>query len=110
MQEGNNISNEVRFLILTIIENDGNIEELRTIGYNYQQITNLIKEEVKIGNATFVDNNLQLTDVGREVKKQLSEKLEYVGIEKLISPKISSFIEDHNEDVFFIPSEKELPD
>lgn len=110
MVEKNNISNEVRFLILTIIQNDGNIEELRSIGYNYQQITNLIKNEVNDGYATFIDNNLKLTDTGEELKKELSKKLEYVGVGKLISPKISSFIETQNEEIFFIPSEKELPD
>ncbi|TDS14233.1 hypothetical protein DFQ03_2310 [Maribacter caenipelagi] len=103
------ISNQVRFLLLTIIENDGDIDEFRRLGYSYFQIKDFIKGEIKNGNAEFADSILGLTEQGLEVRNKLSEELNYKHSGKVVSPKLSSKIQEiFNSDTIFIPSENEL--
>lgn len=109
MSESNKIPIEIKHLLLTIIDNDGDINDLNKIGYDYLKIKNLIKEEIEAGNATFDNNNLRLTQAGIEYRKKLSKTLNYDKIEEIISPKISGKIDDFDlKQKLFIPSENEI--
>ncbi|WP_340073716.1 hypothetical protein [Leptobacterium sp. I13] len=109
MSESNNLSVEIKHLLLTIIGNDGNIDDLNKIGYDYLKIKSLIKNEIEIGNAQFENDELKLTEKGDELKKELGKQLNYDGFEEIVLPKISSKIDEliaNNK--IFIPSEDEL--
>lgn len=109
MSESNNLSVEVKHLLLTIIGNDGNIDDLNKIGYDYLKIKILIKNEIERGNAQFENNELKLTKNGDELRKELGKKLNYDGFEEIVLPKLSSKIDELIlENKLFIPSEDEL--
>lgn len=109
MSESNNLPVEVKHLLLTIIGNDGNIDDLNKIGYDYLKIKILIKNEIKIGNAQFENNELKLTEKGDELRKELGKQLNYDGFEEIVLPKLSSKIDElFLESKLFIPSEDEL--
>ena len=104
-----NLPLEVKHLLLTVINNDGDIDDLNKIGYDYLKIKNLIKEEIENGNAIFENSELKLTEKGIKFKSELAKKLNYQGVEEVISPKLSSKIEDlFLQSELFIPSEDEL--
>lgn len=104
------LSDKARYLLLTILENDGNVESIRKLGYDYSQITTLIKKEIELDNIVFNNGKVDITEKGLSLKSYLAKKLNYSNLETLISPQISDIIEEPAEDYFFIPSEKELPD
>ncbi len=103
------IPNETRFLLLTIIDNDGDIDDLKKNGYSYFQITSFIKNEIQLGNAHFSNNILTLTEKGLQIKNELVEKLDYQNSNKVVAPKLSGIIKTKiRDDSIFIPSENEL--
>ena len=104
------MDDRVKYLLLLILENNGNIEQLVELGYSYTQVSELIKEEISLGNAIFSENKIVITDKGVVLKDELSKRLEYSKLENLISPLLSAFIKDNKDESFFIPSLDELPD
>ena len=109
MSDSNNLPIEIKHLLLTVIDNDGNIDDLNKIGFDYLKIKTLIKEEIEIGNAQFDDNQLKLTEKGNKLRDNLGKKLNYVGLEEIVLPKLSSKIDElFLLDTLFIPSEEEL--
>jgi len=104
------LTDKARYLFLIILENDGNIESIRELGYDYSQITELIKKEIELENIIFNGGKIIITEKGILLKNSLAKKLNYTTLESLISPKLSDLIEISNDNQFFIPSEDELPD
>jgi hypothetical protein len=109
MREPINIPLEIKHLLLTIIGNDGNIDDLNKIGYDYLKIKTLIKNEIENGNAQFDNNELKLTVKGNILKGKLGKQLNYEGVEEIVLPKMSSKIDEiFLKNKIFIPSENEL--
>lgn len=104
------LTDKAKYLLLVILENDGNIESLKDLGYDYVQITDLIKNEISLKNIVFTNGKISITEQGLKMKDILAKKLNYNNLESLISPQLSSIIEQPSNEQFFIPSEKELPD
>lgn len=104
------LTDKARYLLLVVLENDGNIESIKELGYDYSQITELIKKEIELNNIVFNNDKIEVTEQGLLLKNYLAKKLNYSSLETLISPKLSDIIEEPLENQFFIPSEKELPD
>jgi hypothetical protein len=104
------LTDETKYLLLVILENDGNVESIKDLGYDYNQITELIKNEIKLKNIIFSDNKIEITQEGIKLKNYLAKKLNYSNLEALISPQLSDIIEVPVDSQIFIPSEKELPD
>lgn len=104
------LADDAKYLLLVILENDGNIESLRELGYDYSQITDLIKNEIVTNNITFNNGKIEITEQGLKLKNLLAKKLNYTNLEMLITPKISDIIEEPVDNQIFIPSENELPD
>lgn len=107
--DNNAIPDNVRYILLLILEKDGNIEQLKNIGYTYEDISKLINNEINLGTVILNNNKFQITSQGLNIKSKLVENLNYSNIENLISPKVSDLIKDKNDN-FFIPAENDLPD
>jgi hypothetical protein len=109
MSQLNNLPIEIKHLLLTIIGNDGNIDDLNKIGYDYLKIKILIKDEIEIGNAQFENNELKLTNKGDKLRNKLGKQLNYEGLDEIVLPKLSSKIDElFLKEKLFIPSENEL--
>jgi len=104
------MDDKVKYLLLLILENNGNIEQLIEYGYTYSEVSNFIKKEIEYKNAIYFDNKLIITEKGIKLKNELSKKLEYSNIENLISPLLSALIKDNKDEQIFIPLLDELPD
>ncbi|MDR6370567.1 hypothetical protein J2795_002279 [Chryseobacterium bernardetii] len=103
------IPDNVRYILLLILEKDGNIEQLKNIGYTYEKISELISFEINEKTVILEDNKFKITEKGLILKENLIEILNYSSIENLISPQVSDIIKNKNDD-FFIPSQNDLPD
>jgi hypothetical protein len=110
MRNNIGLNDRTKYLLLVILENDGNVESIKELGYDYIQITDLIKNEISQNNIVFNNGKIQITNEGLELKNFLAKKLNYTSLETLITPQLSSIIEYPSNDQFFVPSEKELPD
>lgn len=103
------ISNQVKFLLLSVIDNNADIDDIHRLGYSYSQITLLIKKEIDTGNARFENKVLTLTDKGQKLKVELAKELKFDSSEIFILPKFSAKLENKVDVAsVFIPSENEL--
>lgn len=104
-------SAEIQLLLLTIIEKNGNIDDLYSIGYEYFQILELVKNEEKEGNAMVTDNGIMITEQGKIKKKELMLKMNKSQEGRnLIMPQLSKRVEVKISkwDVF-VPDENDIP-
>lgn len=104
------LPNNIRYMLLLILEKDGNIEELKNIGYSYEKISEIINNEIKVGTIVLENNKFQITQEGVILKDKLITSLNYSNLETLVSPQISNMIIEKKDDSFFIPSQNDLPD
>jgi hypothetical protein len=104
------LPNNIRYMLLLILEKDGNIEELKNIGYSYEKISEIINNEIKVGTILLENNRFQITQKGIILKNELIASLNYSNLETLVSPQISNIITEKKDDSFFIPSQNDLPD
>ena len=109
MTNSSEISLEARLLLLVIIDKDGSVDDLHSLGYEYFQITRFLKEEINDKNAVIENGHLSLTEKGLKQKEELVKLLEIDKSDKFVLPQLS----DKNEKIIsrldiFIPSEDEL--
>lgn len=103
------IPNQVRFLVLSVIDNNADLDDLHKMKYSYSQITNLIKNEIQTGNAQFENQILSLTDLGKALKSELAKQLKISRNDEVVLPRFSAKLEEAiSVSEIFVPSQKEL--
>ena len=101
------MNKEEKFLLLTLIDNDGSLDNFQKLGYDSSTITDLIEKEISVENATFEGESLKLTEKGKKSLNELAKSLDYSLVEKTISPLLSAKASFPKNQIY-IPGEDEI--
>jgi hypothetical protein len=97
---------QIRLYLLKVIYNNGNIEPLRLMGYEYTQIIMFINFELEENNAEYINGKLILTKKGNEFLAELENNKKGPG--RWIEPEIQSRIAKIEKNDIFLPSQNDL--
>ena len=98
----------VRLFLLKILDNNGNIEPLSEIGYEYSQIVTLIKQEITENNAEYKNGELKLTVKGKDLLSKMETDKNKKGSGTWIEPEIQSKISILEKDDVYLPNQNDL--
>lgn len=98
------MNEEARIYLLKILKFNGDIEPLYELNYSYSQIVDLINDEIKNGNAQYVNGILGITKQGDLLINSLTENIK----NNIIEPEIQSKISVIEKNFIFLPSQEEL--
>nr|WP_321411874.1 hypothetical protein [uncultured Allomuricauda sp.] len=101
------MNKEEKFLLLTLIGNDGSLDNFQKLGYDSSTITDLIEKEISVENATFEGESLKLTEKGKNSLNELAKSLDYSLVEKTISPLLSAKASFPKNQIY-VPGEDEI--
>ena len=102
------LPNQVRLFLLKIIDNNGNIEPLSELGYEYSQIVNFIKHEINENNAAYNNGELILTLQGKSLIVSLEKEKKKKGSNTWIEQEIQSKISILDKNDVFLPNQNDL--
>lgn len=101
------MDDNIKVLLLKIIKFNGDISPLIQLGYEYAQVTSLIKIEIEEKNAHYLNGTLFLTEKGNSlISKLISSRPP--GSNSWIEPEYASKISKIDKDFIFLPNRKEL--
>lgn len=103
------LNREEYYILLTTIDNDGDLSDLLGLQINYAEINFLLKNELELGNIKFENKKLILSEKGVNLRDELLQNSSFGGITKVVQPRISSKLKNKlkPEDVF-IPDTNEI--
>lgn len=100
--------NKIQILLLKLIKHNGNISAIAEHGFEYVQISEMLKSEIEKGNALVKDGKIQLSERGELV---LFEHIKISGRKNSdiwIEPESSSQIEALKIDEIYVPHKFDL--
>lgn len=103
-----NMKNQLKLSLLKTIKNNGNLMNISSQGYGFNQILDFLKLLVVEGYVSRSGNNVAITNKGRIEIENLNHKLNRKNIEKWIEPEFGSRIPSISKNDVFLPNQKEL--
>ena len=101
-------NNKSKLLLLRIIKFNGNIEPLEKMGFEYVQISEMIKNEITLRNAAIINGELKVTEQGNMLINELNAKYSNQNSEKWIEPEYHSKVEKLKKNDIYLPNPNEL--
>lgn len=98
----------LKLALLKTIKNNGNLMNISTQGYSFNQILAFIKLLVKDGYLSKSGNNIEITNKGKFEIEKLNLELNRTNIEKWIDPEFGSKIPVISKNDVFLPNQSEL--
>lgn len=102
------MENNVQILLLKIIKFNGDITPLIKMGYEYSQVAQLLKQEIKAGNAVSLNGKLTITKKGNSLINSMNIDLKRENSEIWIEPEHQSKISPISINDIFLPNQDEL--
>lgn len=102
------LPNHVRLFLLKILDNNGNIEPLSELGYEYSQIVGFIKQEINEKNSEYKNGELILTEKGKDLLLKLEKEKKKKGSNAWIEPEIQSKTSILDKNDVFLPNQNDL--
>ena len=103
------MKDENLYILLHIVNTNGNINRLRREGMSYHQIALLTTKAIKIGYIKYdQDDNILLSDEGSIIFKELDKSVKKKDKNNWIEPEEKSRVARLKKDFIFIPLQDEL--
>jgi hypothetical protein len=102
------MKNKNLYLLLEIVNNNGDIRKLLREGLNYKKIGELTADAISKGYLIFEQEKLKLSFEGVNLIADLAQKYKKINKEEWIEPETKSKIAHIEKDFIFLPNRNEL--
>lgn len=96
------------YILLGIIERNGNIRSLLREGLSFSRIAELTNEAIASGLVIQSDERIKLSDIGLEKMQELEVRYKKINKEEWIDKDIKSVIPKLDKNLIFLPDQNEL--
>lgn len=99
---------EEEILMLSIIENSGNIRKLLRANLSYREISELMNKLVQDKLLTYVGTKIVLTEKGKKDLKNYNHLIKKTIKENWIEPENKSRVKKYERNFIYLPNQTEL--
>lgn len=96
------------YTLLNVVKNNGDIKRLTREGLSFQEIAELSNQAIKDKLLIYQENSISISESGKELANQLSEKFKILDKDKWIDKEKESRIPKLSKDFIFLPNQNEI--